>query len=62
MFCWFGKGEVMVFRGVLLLAVGGLTTIGVSFHCVISFALGGGAEGAVFRGGGAPKEGGGGAP
>lgn len=48
--------------GVLLLAVGGLVTIGVSFQLVTSFALGGGANGVVFRGGGAPKDDAGGAP
>lgn len=59
MFCWLGKGEVIVFEsGVLLLAVGGFTTIGVSFHWAMSFALeGGGTEGVAFCGGGAPKAG-----
>ncbi len=43
--------------GVLRLAIGGLVTIGVSFHCPTSFARGGGgAEGVEFRGGGAPKD------
>lgn len=54
--CWFGKGEVIGFvTGVLLLAVGTLVTIGVSFQLVISLDFdGGGAEGVVFLGG-APK-------
>lgn len=41
--------------GVLRLAMGGLVTIGVSFHCPTSLARGGGAEGVVLRDGGAPK-------
>jgi hypothetical protein len=61
-FCWFGNGLVMAEEsGVLRRAVGGLTTIGVSFHCTISLALeGGGTDGVVFRGGGGPNEVGGG--
>ena len=41
----------------VLRAVGGLVTIGVSFQLAISFAFdGGGAEGVVFLGGGAPND------
>jgi len=38
-------------EGVLLRAILGWVTIGVSFHCPTSFARGGGADGVVFRGG-----------
>lgn len=56
---WLGKGEVTGATGVLLRAVGGLVTIGVSFQLDISFAFdGGGTEGVVFLGG-APNDGGG---
>jgi hypothetical protein len=58
-FCWLGKGDVLgAVEGVLLRAILGWVTIGVSFHCPTSFARGGGAEGVVFLGG-APNDGGG---
>jgi hypothetical protein len=45
-------------EGVLLRAILGWVTIGVSFHCPASFARGGGgADGVGFRGG-APNDGG----
>lgn len=60
-FCWLEKGEgIGAAEGVLLLAMGGLVTIGVSFHCPTSFARGGGgADEVLVLGGGAPKDGGG---
>jgi len=45
-------------KGVLLRAILGWVTIGVSFHCPTSFARGGGADGVVVRGG-APNDDGG---
>ena len=49
---------VAVTTGVLLLAVGGLVTIGVSFQFDILLDLeGGGIVGVVFLGGGAPNGG-----
>ena len=58
---WPGKGVVIgAAIGVLRLAGVALVTIGVSFHCSIFLALeGGGADGVVFLGGGAPNDGGG---